>query len=263
MKKYECIEKCISNERLTKYACHCDNDQYVGFLLHQDVLCLNSSVMEIISIVEISLRNSTFIAISEYFNDEKWLESVINNDERYRFIGNDIKRSINTAIYNGKKSKYATLKHKDKKELENKLYPNGIPRDISRNSLKNQKIKSLSISTGKIIAETTLNMWKKMYSKKYDHYLWRTHLKHLFPNKRIKRSIVSEKLEIIYQSRNRIAHHEDIVFKGRMEKFITSIEFMSEEFSPIKGCEYINNFLKRGLDRIIIDYQNIQEKYGF
>jgi hypothetical protein len=52
-------------------------------------------------------------------------------------------------------------------------------------------------------------------------------LKKTFPNKALKRAQVADKLEDVYQARNRLAHHEPVLHK-RFRDTITAIEFVAE-----------------------------------
>ena len=57
--------------------------------------------------------------------------------------------------------------------------------------------------------------------------MWRTTLKRTFPNKRLQRAEIADKLESIYQTRNRLAHHEPVLHKRFRDTF-AAIEFIIE-----------------------------------
>ena len=64
-----------------------------------------------------------------------------------------------------------------------------------------------------------------MYSSDYEEALWKTALKRTFPDKKLKRSDISPHLETIYQTRNRLAHHEP-VYGWRMSEVLKAIDFV-------------------------------------
>jgi len=76
-----------------------------------------------------------------------------------------------------------------------------------------------------VIAELTLYFWKRLYGPEYDQTLWRTTLKRTFPDKTIKRAEIAAQLEHVYQTRNRLAHHEPVLHK-RLEDTVRAIEFV-------------------------------------
>lgn len=71
--------------------------------------------------------------------------------------------------------------------------------------------------------------WKRLYSGDYEQALWRTALKRVFPNKSLKRATIATQLERIYQTRNRIAHHEPI-YGRRLTDTLTAIDFVVKNF---------------------------------
>ena len=100
---------------------------------------------------------------------------------------------------------------------------------------RKKKRENIPVSDGKIIAELTFAFWKRLYSAEYEHQLWRTTLKRTFPNKTLKRAHVSAQLEIVYQMRNRLAHHEPVV-GDRFHKLISAIGFVLQELNTKASC---------------------------
>ena len=82
---------------------------------------------------------------------------------------------------------------------------------------------------GQLIAQLTLFFWKRLFSSDYEEALWRRSLKRLFPNKRMGRADVAAHLEVIYQARNRIAHHEP-VYGDRLKEVLRSVDFILRNF---------------------------------
>lgn len=88
----------------------------------------------------------------------------------------------------------------------------------------------ITVTEGKVIADLTLHFWKRLFGPDYEQTLWRTSLKRTFPNKKLKRADIADHLEQIYQSRNRLAHHEPVVhtrFSGTMK----AIQFVIENLA--------------------------------
>lgn len=71
--------------------------------------------------------------------------------------------------------------------------------------------------------------WKRIFSSEYEHTLWDRSLKHIFPDKQLKRAHVAVQFEEIYQARNRIAHHEP-VYDKRLQRVMLAIEFVVDKF---------------------------------
>jgi hypothetical protein len=112
-----------------------------------------------------------------------------------------------------------------KSQLDALAFPTGRPPKISHFSRAQARSRFISISEGKVIAELTFLFWKRLYGPEYNQALWITTLKRTFPNKKIDRGEVATHLEQIYQSRNRLAHHEPVLHK-RFDDTIDSIEFV-------------------------------------
>ena len=62
---------------------------------------------------------------------------------------------------------------------------------------------------------------------------WQPTLKRTFPDKRLTRTDVSKNLEIIYEARNRIAHHE-IIVGTKFSETIDVIKFIVKNLNPKK-----------------------------
>jgi hypothetical protein len=94
------------------------------------------------------------------------------------------------------------------------------------------KRRRITVTEGKIIAELTLYFWKRLYGPEYDQTLWRTTLKRTFPDKSLSRAAIASYLEQIYQSRNRLAHHEPILHK-RFVDTMKAIYFVIEHLGAV------------------------------
>lgn len=88
---------------------------------------------------------------------------------------------------------------------------------------------AIQLGLGPVIAQLTLFFWKRLFSADDEAHLWSRSLKRLFPDKRVKRGEVATHLEILYQARNRIAHHEPI-YGQRLASVLASVDFATMRF---------------------------------
>lgn len=73
----------------------------------------------------------------------------------------------------------------------------------------NQKIRNQR-TPGRVVAELNFGFWVALFSKSYDHGLWRTDLHLIFTPKPNRREL-HDQLDRLRTLRNRIAHHEPIL----------------------------------------------------
>jgi len=84
----------------------------------------------------------------------------------------------------------------------------------------------ITVPDSQVIAQLTIFFWKRMFSENYEKTLWKPVLKKVFPNKTLDRSDIADHLEVIYEMRNRLAHHEP-VYGARLRKTLESIDFVT------------------------------------
>ena len=129
------------------------------------------------------------------------------------------------------------MSQSQKAALDIVAYPNGRPASTSHLARAKDRRRQIAVSEGKVVAELTLYFWKRLYGPEYDQSLWRTTLKRTFPQKKLKRAEIAVHLEQIYQSRNRLAHHEPVLHR-RFDDTMSAIEFIIlnlEDFSGSGG----------------------------
>jgi len=224
-KELEQLANFISVERLDRLL-KLTGDLGVSIQIHQDTLALNSQLIKIVATIEIALRNTIYANIMHHFEAANWLQQPpvkLNLEDGDR-------KKIVMALDSAKRSEYAKKSQAEKAVLKAEVFPKGKPRDIKPFKYVQKKRENISVSDGKIIAELTFAFWKRLYSAEYEQQLWRTTLKRTFPNKTLKRSQVSAQLEIVYQMRNRLAHHEPVV-GDRFHKLIGAIRFVQQELN--------------------------------
>lgn len=191
--------------------------------LHQETLALGASLMNVTATIEIALRNSISENLSQHFAVPGWLQSP---PAPFEWKAGERKR-IRLAQHSAQRAEYSKLSQTEKNALDEAAFPNGRPLGTSHFDRTIGRQRTIAVSEGKVIAELTLYFWKRLYGPEYDQTLWRTTLKKTFPNKKLKRADIAENLEEIYQSRNRLAHHEPVLHR-RFQNTMKSIKFVIE-----------------------------------
>jgi hypothetical protein len=212
----------ISEERLSTYENHTDSRKK-AIALHNHTLQLGSSLISMIALLELSLRNSTNQRLIEHFGDPQW--SLPNHDALP--LKSPEQRAISTAHSRAQKSAYSKLSYKQKTYLDAFAFPGGKPQGINHKSEVKKRQALFAVSHGQVISQTMLSFWKRLYSSGYEDELWRPSLKKVFPNKGLKRGELAISLEEIYKTRNRVAHHEP-VYGGRLNKAMHALKFMRD-----------------------------------
>ena len=208
--------------------------------LHQETLTVSAGLMNVIASIEIALRNAVSENLAAFFGSPRWLTHP-PAPFQWRTIENDIaKRALSSA----QRAEYAKMTQAEKGALDALAFPNGRPANTSHLKRAQMRYRQIPVSEGKIIAETTFYLWKRLYSGEYDQTLWRTTLKRTFPNRTLKRPRIAEQLEHIYQARNRLAHHEPVLHK-RFRDAVAAIEYVAEHLNNRAGTPAADTPLAR------------------
>jgi hypothetical protein len=85
---------------------------------------------------------------------------------------------------------------------------------------------------GRVIAELSFGFWTGITGPKYAD-LWRNYLVKAFARRPVQRIDVHTRLNSIRKLRNRVAHHEPILFSGRLVKYTNQIFDTISWMSPI------------------------------
>lgn len=198
--------------------------------LHQETMNLGSKLMIVIASVELSLRNTINVNLAAFFGTPQWLTHP-PAPFQWRDLEN---KKAQQALDNARRAKYAKLSQQEKASLDVLAFPNGRPTNLSHSVRAKRRRQQIAVSEGQVIAELTFYFWKKLYSPEYEHSLWKQSLKRTFPNTKIKRADVAINLEYIYQTRNRLAHHEPVLHK-RFNEAILGIEFICANLGQPKA----------------------------
>ena len=78
------------------------------------------------------------------------------------------------------------------------------------------------LDASRVAAELSFGFWTGLLGPKYTP-LWRDHLVKIVPRRPVQRAAVQTRLNSIRKLRNRVAHHEPILFSGRLEKYVREI----------------------------------------
>jgi hypothetical protein len=227
----------ISAERLRTYDSQTDTRKK-AIALHNHTLQVGSSLMSMIALIELSLRNATNLRLSENFSDEDWLVSGKHSVPLKKFETNAIKAATGHA----QKALYSKLSYKEKALVDVFAFPLGVMPGTKHKDVVKKRQAMFAVSHGQVISQTTFSFWKRLYSHEYEQDLWKPSLKRVFPRKHIKRSEVASALEVIYAIRNRVAHHEP-VYDKRLDDVIKAIDFIRENLGA-KQNEGESNFMK-------------------
>jgi hypothetical protein len=208
--------------------------------LHQDILKLGTLLMPVTATIEIALRNMVCDCLSAHFGAKDWLLRP-PAPFQWRRVEND---KIGQALASARRAEYAKKSQAEKHALDSQAFPSGRPTNLTHSQRAKKRQSQIGVSNGKVVAELTMYFWKKMYSGDYEETLWKPALKRTFPNKKLKRSDVSPHLEIIYQTRNRVAHHEP-VYGWRMSEVLAAIDFV------LKNLGAANSANERSLSKLL------------
>jgi len=221
------LECLLSPERLGNLVALTGSTE-VAIDLHQETLRLGAALMHVTATVEIALRNAICENLGDYFGVQNWLtQTPVHFQWR-----EPERRKIEQAQDSARRAEYSKLSQAEKGNLDLLAYPNGRPPNTSHLKRAKDRRKRIVVSEGKVVAEITLYFWKRLYGPEYDQSLWRTTLKRTFPFKKLQRAQIAVVLEQIYQSRNRLAHHEPVLHK-RFNDTMTAIVFVAQHLGVV------------------------------
>lgn len=218
------ISAFLSSERLATFQAITGSTKE-AILLHQQMLQFGTTLMSVTAVIEIAIRNAICERITALLGGGGWLRTP-----PAPFMWDPAEKSkIGLAEASARKAAYAKLPHSAKKALDGIAYRGGVPATLTHEESSKARQKAIVVADGQIIAQLTMAFWKRLFSLEYEHTLWNRSLKHIFPDKQLKRAHVAVQFEEIYQARNRIAHHEPIYDK-RLARVMHAVEFVVQKF---------------------------------
>ena len=207
-------------ERLKSYE-EQTGERKKAILLHSYTLQFGASLLSMIALLELALRNSSDLHLSADFNDESWLLEGHNSVPLKRSERDAAKKAKRQA----QRHAYSKLTNQDRAALDGLTSIDGKSQNKSKTEIIQARQALLSVSHGQIISHTTFAFWKHLYSASYNDTLWKRSLKKVFPDEAVERSQIAEALENVYKIRNRLAHHEPVHGK-RLSGVMKSLDFL-------------------------------------
>ncbi len=207
--------------------------------LHQATMSLGISIMAVTGLIEVSLRNAVCHAMNSNFKGSHWLRKSPPNSFKWAYLET---KSIATATKQAQRAAYSKMTGGEKTALDTLAYPNGVPSNTKHRTIAQNRQSMIAVPDSQVIAQLTIHFWKRMFSENYEQTLWKPVLKNIFPNKKLNRSNVADHLEVIYEMRNRLAHHEP-VYGARLERILASIDFVTLNLGSRKPA-FENPFAK-------------------
>lgn len=228
------IKQALSKARMSTYENNSDTLEN-AFILYQKNFDISGSFLPVLHICEVVIRNGVSDALEQLYG-KNWAWST----------------SFLQSLPNPKKGYNPTT------------------------DLKNASSGKKHI--GDVIADLKFVFWQKMFTRRHDSRLWDKYLDDIFPNIngfstiKEKRGYLHNELESIRNLRNRIAHHEPIIFhrnlKDDYNSIINIIRFRClETYSWVEKTQKITNQLKIENDVITttkessIVFRNLRASY--
>ena len=222
-------------------------DEADSIELHQDALSLGCELMKVIATIEIALQNTVVANLNHHFGVENLFQHPPASFQWREYEQYSIDKAVSQAI----RAVYTKLSQAEKAELDAQAYPNGRPAETNHSQRVRSRQDRITVSEGKLAAELTLNFWKRLYGPRYEHALWRPTLKRTFPNPDLARGQIAAQLEIIFQSRNRLAHHEPVLH-NRLPETVRAFRFVIRELQALPDeCDTpLSRLLRDDIDRV-------------
>lgn len=220
----QAIQNLLSAERLATFqGLTASGSPEDAIELHQATMSLGVSIMAVTGLIEVSLRNAVCHVMNNNFGGTHWLRTPPPNTFKWASLETS---SITKAKTQAQRAAYSKMTGDQKNALDAQAYPNGVPANAKHRTIAKQRQSTITVPDSQVIAQLTIHFWKRMFSENYEQTIWKPALKTVFPNKTLNRSEVADHLEVIYEIRNRLAHHEP-VYGARLDKILRSIEFIT------------------------------------
>lgn len=216
----------LSAERLGVYT-SITGDVRAAIELHNLMLQTSAALMPVTGIIEIALRNAICDRLGRHFETADWLQ---NPPAPFGWRGEE-SDALRRAKRHVQQAGYAKRNQYHKRQLDKLASPDGVPEALSHLDRVKARRQQIPITFGQLVAQMTLGFWKRLFSSDYEASLWDRSLKRMFPDTKFTRANVAENLELIYQARNRAAHHEPI-FGSKLDQLLVAIDAFVENFGP-------------------------------
>jgi hypothetical protein len=221
----------LSSERLSAFVAITGTERD-AIALHHLTMRVGAALVPLTGMIEIVLRNAVCERLRQTFDKPDWLT---HPPPPFAWKG-DESSHLKKAEGWARRAAYTKLTQAEKRALDALAFPHGVPRNISHEKRSKARQSVVSITTGQLIAQLTLFFWKRLFSHDYEATLWQRSLRKLFPNKSLSRADVSARLETLYQTRNRIAHHEPVIGL-RLQQAAEAVNYLVQNFQTTTPSE--------------------------
>lgn len=263
MLKKSNIQKYLSEKRLEQYTDYCNNDLEKALKLYQLNLRLSGAFMPLISMLEVSLRNTIDQIMEDIYpesDNKNWLEQIefeiaIRSNAKlirrkdFSLILSKLKKSKNGVDFQVKKNIKNYIKRKFRKDNEYKaLSKEEQENRVNQIMLRMKEDKGFKIKKHVIIAKMDFSFWTALFHKKGFSLYGEKIVDAINEGKseKVDRNKISSRLEKIKNFRNRIAHNEPIIFSK--QKFDAKIPNLIK-----KDILFVLNLLDEDLNRFSQD----------
>lgn len=231
----------ISSERLRTFERQTDT-QARAVALHNQTLQLGASLMSLIALLELALRNSTNQRLVDDFGDPDWLLPGHN--------AVPLKPREQATISDA--TDYARRAAQSK--LNDQLRAQGQP--VPR------RPQPIAVTHGQVLSQTTFAFWRRLYSDEYEATLWKRSLKRVFPDKSLQRADLSKALAAIHEARNRAAHHEPI-YGVKLDQAMEALDFIRNHLGARNATDdtAFKHFTRIQNLRVKMDYESYREAW--
>lgn len=231
----------ISSERLRTFERQTDT-QARAVALHNQTLQLGASLMSLIALLELALRNSTNQRLVDDFGVPDWLlpgHNAVPLKPRERATIADA-------------TDYARRAAQSK--LNDQLRATGQP--VPR------RPQPIAVTHGQVLSQTTFAFWRRLYSDEYEATLLKRSLKRVFPDKSLQRADLSKALAAIHEARNRAAHHEPI-YGVKLDQAMEALDFIRNHLGARNATDdtAFKHFTRIQNLRVKMDYESYREAW--
>lgn len=255
------IARLISHERLAAFVAITGTERD-ALALHHETMLLQGALAPVMGVIEIALRNAIGERLRGLFGVPDWLRAP---PPGFEWRGEE-RDAVRRAVSHARRAAYAKMTAAEKKGLEALAFPHGVPEGLSHEDRVKRRQAAITVTVGPVIAQLTLFFWKRLFSADYEAKLWKRSLKRLFPDKDVDRAAVAWRLEVLYQARNRLAHHEPL-HGPRLAKLIGAIDFIAAKFGTpgADGATALTRMVapyRPALDRQVAALSAAMERYS-
>jgi hypothetical protein len=192
------LENAVSLERLGRYFAWADNDHTRALELYAINTAVSEAFYTPLQMMEVALRNRCHAVLSEQFGPYWFdLPGILTSEQQIRSV------------------------------LDTKV-------DLIKGMAKKERATTAvldRLTPGRIVASLTFGFWTAFFGTNYENTLWRQCLYKVTTNPppKMKRAKLSVELTAIRLLRNRIAHHEPILYydlAGRHERILEVTDWL-------------------------------------